>query len=185
MRHLDQPRWKTNNHQCSLDPHFQDGVGSLSLLFLPLKVANTSFIDICNQLPVRLPKMQNHKTVNTPFMLIVRMRQEACPYWFCFKRRPIPSVWMFATNRQLDCWCYKTKSHWRSVDTHCQDWVESQWLLFLHLKTASISFMDVCNQLPLRLPKMESQSLLTHHWHSFLKWGSYSVAFPIAYKGCW
>jgi len=63
MRHLDYPRCETLNCWCSVDAHFQDGAGSLSLLLLPIKEANTSVMTICNQWPLRLPKMQDQKAL--------------------------------------------------------------------------------------------------------------------------
>jgi len=58
-RHLDYPWCKTKNCWCSIDAHFQDGAGSMSLLFLPLKAANTSSMDVSNQSQLILPKMQS------------------------------------------------------------------------------------------------------------------------------
>jgi len=41
--------YKPKNCWCSVDTHFQDGAGSLILLFLIWKAANTSFMNGCNQ----------------------------------------------------------------------------------------------------------------------------------------
>jgi len=53
---LGYPRWKTMNHFPSIHAHFQDGVGCVSPLFLPLEAGKTSFMDLCNQSPVRLTR---------------------------------------------------------------------------------------------------------------------------------
>jgi len=53
-----------------MDAHFQDEAGSMSLLFLPLKAANTSFIDIYSQLPLRLPMMQTQKSLTLRWLSI-------------------------------------------------------------------------------------------------------------------
>jgi len=124
------------------------------------------------------------KIIDAPLTVIFRMGQGACCYCFCLRRRPIPHLWMFATNCQLDYARCKTKHCWRSVDAHFQDGAQSQSLLFWPLKAANTSFMDVCNQSPLRLPKMQSQKLLTLRWYSISEWGSDHVTFSFAYKWC-
>jgi len=59
--HIDLPWCGTTNHWCSFDAHFRDGAGSMSLVFLPLKVTNTSFMNVYNKSAVRLPKMLHPK----------------------------------------------------------------------------------------------------------------------------
>jgi len=55
------PTYKTKNCWCSVDTHFQNGAGSMMLLFLDWKAANTSFMNGCNHSPLRLPKMHSQK----------------------------------------------------------------------------------------------------------------------------
>jgi len=57
--HFDYPRCLTRTHWHSIDAQFVDWVGTVSLLFLPLTATNTSLIDVCSQLPSRVPKIQN------------------------------------------------------------------------------------------------------------------------------
>jgi len=59
MRHLYYPRCETLNRWRSFDAHFEDGAGSVLLLVLPIKEANTSVMTICKQCPLWLPWMQN------------------------------------------------------------------------------------------------------------------------------
>jgi len=59
MHHLDYPICETLHRWHLVDAHSQDGAGSMSLPLVPLKAANTSFMTICNQSPLRLPKMQD------------------------------------------------------------------------------------------------------------------------------
>jgi len=61
MHHINYPRCETLHCWCSVDTHFQDGAGSMSLLVLPIKHANTSVMTIRNLWPLRLPKMQDQK----------------------------------------------------------------------------------------------------------------------------
>jgi len=53
---LDYPRCMTKYRWCSIDAHFQDGAGSMSLMFLALYTATTSFLDVCKQSRFRLPR---------------------------------------------------------------------------------------------------------------------------------
>jgi len=59
---LGYPKCKTKNLWHSFDSQFQDGVGSMSLLFLPLTAGTPSFMDVCYQSLVRLPRcnIKNH-----------------------------------------------------------------------------------------------------------------------------
>ena len=56
---------RSNAKNCwySIDAHFQNGTGSVSVLFLPRKAANTSFMNGWNQSPVRLHKMHGQKSL--------------------------------------------------------------------------------------------------------------------------
>jgi len=55
-RPTDYPRYMTKNCWHSVDAHFHNGAGSVSLSVFPIKAANTSFMTICNLLLPRLPK---------------------------------------------------------------------------------------------------------------------------------
>jgi len=54
---LDTPICMSENCRRSIDALFQHAAGSVSLLILPLKAANISSMDVCNQSELRLPKM--------------------------------------------------------------------------------------------------------------------------------
>ena len=56
-------------------------------------------------------------------------------------------------------------------------------LSLLLINAAYTSFMNVCIQLPLRLPKMQDQKSLTCHWLSFSEWGRERVSLLFEYKG--
>jgi len=55
-RCLDYQKCKTNNCWCCIDIHFKNVAGTVSWVFWPLKAANISSIDVCNQLELTLPK---------------------------------------------------------------------------------------------------------------------------------
>jgi len=59
MRHLEYPRRKTLHCCPSDDAHFDDWVGGVLFLVVPMKHANTSDMTICNLWPLKLPKMQD------------------------------------------------------------------------------------------------------------------------------
>jgi hypothetical protein len=58
---LDCKICKTWNCWCSVDTHFQDVVGSMSLVLLTLLVANISELDVCNESEHQFCKMQSWK----------------------------------------------------------------------------------------------------------------------------
>ena len=123
------------------------------------------------------------KIVDPPLTLSFRMGQGARSYWFYHYKRPKPDLWMFASNHHLDYPRWKTKNRWHSIDAF-QNRAGNLSLLFLHLQAASTSLVDDCNQSPLRLPMMQSQTSLMLHWCPFLEWGSDWVACSFADKGC-
>jgi hypothetical protein len=60
---LDYPRCKTKNCWRSVDAHFQNRAGSVSVSLLHIKAAYTSFMNVWIQLPLRLPKVQDQKSL--------------------------------------------------------------------------------------------------------------------------
>jgi len=63
MRHFYYPRCETLNCWRTFDAHFHNGAGSMSLLLLRIKEANTSVMTSCNQCPLWLPRMQDQKSL--------------------------------------------------------------------------------------------------------------------------
>ena len=90
---------------------------------------------------------------------------------------------MSATNSHADSqWC-KAKHCWCSIDTHVQNEAGSVSCSLLLINSAYNTFMNLCIQLPLRLPKMQDQKSLTRHWLSFLSRGCERVSLVFDYKG--
>jgi len=56
-------RYTTNNHWCSIDAHFQDQAASVSLSFLPNKLANNLFMTVSNLSHPILPKIHDQQTL--------------------------------------------------------------------------------------------------------------------------
>jgi len=54
---------------------------------------------------------------------------------------------------------------------------------YLHIKDANSQYIDVCDHLPIRLPKMEDQKLLLLRGQSMTRWARERVALSFAYKG--
>jgi len=59
--------YKTKNCWCSIDAHFQDGAGSLIVLFSIWKAANTSFMNGCNQSAPRCTAKNRWRSVEAHF----------------------------------------------------------------------------------------------------------------------
>ena len=57
------PRYTTNNRWRSVDAHFQDGAGCISLSLLPIKAANNSFSTVCNVSHHILPKIHDQQSL--------------------------------------------------------------------------------------------------------------------------
>jgi len=74
MHNVNYPRCETLDCWRSFDAHFQDGEGSVSLPVLPMKLANTSGMTICNLWPLILTKMQDKKSLT--------LRWRSFPRWF-------------------------------------------------------------------------------------------------------
>jgi hypothetical protein len=64
IRQLDYPWYKTQNHWRSIDAHCHNGVSSVSLSLMLIQAGYTSFMNDCIQLPLRLPKMQDQKSLS-------------------------------------------------------------------------------------------------------------------------
>ena len=95
-------------------------------------------------------------------LLIIRMRQRACCNCVCLWRQSISYLCMFPTNCQLDYPRFENKYRWLSVDTYFEDVAGSMSLLFLALNTTNTLFLDICKQLPGRLPRSNTEDC----WHS-------------------
>jgi hypothetical protein len=80
--HLDYQRCTTNNCWGFVDSYFQNGAGSMPLLFLPPKAANIPFIDVSNQLPLIYTrcKAQNQGSSIDPHFRNVSMTV-SLPHW--------------------------------------------------------------------------------------------------------
>jgi len=79
----------TRNRWCSVDTHFQDGVGSISLSLLAIKAANTSFMTVCNLSPPRTPKIHHHQLLTLLWRSFIKMWYGACLCSFWALRWPI------------------------------------------------------------------------------------------------
>ena len=112
------------------------------------------------------------KIVDSRLTLIFRMGQWPYGLLFCQERLPVCWLWIAQTTSPFNYPTYKTKICWHSVDAHFQHGAGSMMLLFMTGKAANTSFMNGCNHLPLRLPKMHSQKSSMLHWRSFSEWGS-------------
>jgi len=87
------------------------------------------------------------------------------------------SIPIMATNSRINYHTYHTRTYWRSVDAHFQNVAGSVVCTLLPIKAANTLFMNVRNESPIRLSKMEVQKLLTLCSHSFSRWGREHISF--------
>jgi hypothetical protein len=106
------------------------------------------------------------KIVIAPLTLNDKMEQRACSSLLCPYRQQILWLYITMTNSLFTYLTYGTNNHWHSVDAHSQNGAASVSLSLLLINAAYISFMNVCIQFPLRLPKMQDQYSLTRRWLS-------------------
>jgi len=78
---------------------------------------------------------------------------------------------------------YKTRYLWCSLDTGFRNVAGSVSLSLLLWNVANTSCAIVCIQLPPRLPMMQDQKLLMHHWLSCSGWGREHVSLIFGYTG--
>jgi len=146
------------------------------------KAAITLYMNHCPNATLRLPKMQDLKLLTLhwcSFSWCGNVDVMCCcaskgRYYSTYESMPHSSTLITQDSRPPLL----------TIDAHLHDAAASLPLLFLPLRAASISSMDVCNWLQLILPKMHSQKLLTLHCHSFSEWGSDCVTFSVACGGC-
>jgi len=79
--------YKTKNRWCSVDAHFQDWAGSLILLFLICKAANTSYMNGCNQSALRLHKMHSQNSLRLYWSSFSEWGSDCVVYSFAKKGR--------------------------------------------------------------------------------------------------
>ena len=172
------PRFNTKNHWHSIDDDFQDGAVSVTLLCVTRIAANTSFMNGCNQSPLRLQKMHCEQSLTLCWHPYSEWGSD-CRLFFGQERLPVRWLWIASTRSLSITVLLRPKI----VDTNFQDWAGSELLILLTRKAANTSFMNGCNQSPLRLLKMHSQKSLTFHYHPLSEWGSDCVVYSFAKKG--
>ena len=65
-----------------------------------------------------------------------------------------------------------------------QEAIAGKSLPYLLIEAANHLCMDTCDQVPLRLPKIQDHQLLMLHWRSFSGWGRERLSTCLLYKGC-
>ena len=58
-----QPTYKTKNHWCSVDPHFQQGAATVSLSLFPIKAADTLIMDNSKQIASQITYLHDQKSL--------------------------------------------------------------------------------------------------------------------------
>jgi len=89
------PRYTTNNHLRSVDTHFHDGVGSVSLCLLRIQAAKHSFMTVCNLSNPILPKIHDNQSLTLHWRSFSRWGRMCFCCSFAYKR----SQWFV-----YNCW---------------------------------------------------------------------------------
>ena len=106
--------------------------------------------ELLQQSNTKITQDARPKIVDTLLTFIFRTGQGAWCCCFYHYRRPIAHLWMSAASRHIDNPICEAKHCWDSVEIHFRDGAGSVRLLFLPLKAANNSIMDICNKSPLR-----------------------------------
>jgi hypothetical protein len=132
--HLDYPKFKANSHWHSIDTHFQDWAGSMSVLFLPLKVASTLFMDVYNQSQLWLHKIHgNHCCCS----IDAHFQNGPVTMSHCLHRiLPIRWLYITVTKSLVNNHLYKTKDCWHFVNRYFYNIVVMSLLVFFSIHTA-------------------------------------------------
>jgi len=123
------------------------------------------------------------KIVVAPFKLSDKIGQEAYSSHLCLWRQSILLLYMTTTNSHFTYLTYRTNNCWRSIDAHFQNGAVSLSPALLRINAVIISFLNVCGQLPLRLPTMQDHNSLTRRWLSFWGWGRECFSLLFDYQG--
>jgi len=84
---FDYRTYMTKNRWRCVEAHFQDGAGSLILLFLIWQACNTSCINGCNQSAFRLPKMHSQRSLTLCWRSFSEVSSDRVLYSFAKKVR--------------------------------------------------------------------------------------------------
>jgi len=109
------PRCKTKKCWCCIGIHSQDGAESVMLLFLPLKAANTSLMEVCKQPPLRLPRFNNRNrwcSIDAHFqdgagsvpLLFLPLKAANTPFMDGCKQSPLSLPKMQSQKSLMLCW---------------------------------------------------------------------------------
>jgi hypothetical protein len=101
-----------------VDAHFQNAAGSLILVFLIWKAANTLFMNGCNQSALRLPRMHSQKLLMLRWRSFSEGGQWSCCLLFCQERLSVCTLWIVLTMSPCNYRTYMTENHRPTVDAH-------------------------------------------------------------------
>jgi len=132
---------------------------------------------------IRLPRMPDQKLLSLHWDSKIKMGQGACSSLLCFSRQPILWLYITMTNSLFTYLTYETNNRWHSIDAHFQNGAGSVSYSLLRINAVYTSFMNVCIQLPLRLPKMQDQNSWTRCWLSLLEWARERFSIIFGYIG--
>jgi len=138
MRCLDYQICKTRNCWRSVDAHFQNLARSMSLLLLPIKAANISLMDVCNQSELTLPKMQSSKSSTLHWRSLQGWGSYHVAFSFEWWKPPIQQLCITVTKSPFNYHTYQTINCWHSVDAQIQNMAVTVSLCVSPIKAANM-----------------------------------------------
>jgi hypothetical protein len=137
LQTFDYPRSSSFNSLHSIDTHFQDGTGSVSVLFeferqpishlwmaatnshwvLQRKVAITSVMDSSDQVTLQIPYLQDWTSFTLRWHLCLGWGRESDTIILIWEAA-MTSLWMAATYQHLGYRRCTAKNRWRSLEGH-------------------------------------------------------------------
>jgi hypothetical protein len=164
----------TNNCWCSVDTHFHDGAESVPLSLLPIDVANTWFMTVCNLLPGWLSKIHDQESFTVCWWSIdIHFHHGAGSVSHSLLPLEASNASFMTICNLLPTWLPKIHDQesltvcWRSVDAHFHHGAGSVSLPLLLIEAANTSFRALRNLSPARVSKIHDQESLTLCWRSF------------------
>jgi len=114
-------------------------------------------------------------------LMITKYWQWCCTCFYQYKQS-ILSLCITATETLIHNLTFKTRHHWHTVDTYFHNGAGSVSHSLLTMKATFASFMNVCNQMRLRLPEKLDEKSLMLCWLRFAGLGRQHVSLGFQYK---
>jgi len=85
MSHWKYGGCETRNTWGSIEAHFRNGAGRVLVSHVHIKMANTSFMTVCNLSPISLPKMEDYELLMLPWPTFAGWHRDLVSPFFDYK----------------------------------------------------------------------------------------------------